>query len=102
MRQKAFWEPNPKKCANIIADSKLIQNTEMLAPDLVGDQSEILVSHFFTHISYLWGDNQEDFLHIKVIRAHIWVNRPKDIFCVFFKYFVDDPFNQDRLLSALQ
>ena len=63
MRKLGLWEPNPPK--NIQVLLKIINpvtNTEMLAPELVGDQSEIVVQQFFTQFSYLCGDNQEAFV----------------------------------------
>ena len=43
-RQMALWEPNPQKSVQILLQIlNPITNTEILAPESVGDQSEMVV-----------------------------------------------------------
>ena len=48
LRQTALLELNPSK--NVLIFMHIVSsatNTDILAPELVGDQSEMVVSHFF-------------------------------------------------------
>ena len=66
--QTGLWEPNPpKKSASIFAESDPVNNVESLAPELVGDQSEMV--YHLCHMFSCWcGDNWEALMLRKKLR----------------------------------
>ena len=48
LRQTGVWEPNPPQNVKVFLQiQNLVKNAEILAPELVGGQSEMVVSQFF-------------------------------------------------------